>query len=122
MRVRLFHDAPDVLLVVLNERQNRHHGDAGVDIVIGQRFHRSETLRDERCARLQLFGQFIVGGRDGETDRRVDPVDLAQRVQILQNQVALGHHVNGKMELGDDRQRPPGKVQPFLQGHVWIVH
>ena len=120
--VRLPHDGGDVVLAVLDKRQHRHHDDAGVDPAPGQHLHRLQPVRDEGRPRLHLLRQVIAGGRDGETDRRVGPVDLAQRVQVLEHQVALGDDVHREAKAGDDLERPPGQVHLGFQGHVGVVH
>ena len=59
---------------------------------------------------------------DGKADAGVDPADPAQRLQVLEDQIALGDDVHREAELGDDLKSPPGQVDLRLQGHIEIVH
>jgi hypothetical protein len=112
----------DIIFSIFDKRQNRHQRDTGQDAVRGQRLHRAKSLRHGRRARLDLFTQRVVGRRDRETDGRILAADVAQRVQVAQNERALGDDVNGKAKLGNHAQRLAGQIARGFQRHIGIVH
>ena len=118
----LFDDLGDVFWTVLDKGQDGHHQQADLDAVFGQHLGCTEAARWGRRARLDLFCQLVVGGGDGETDRSLHLVDLDQRVQVAEDEVALGGNMGRESGFGDDGQCPPGHVEFGLGGGVGILH
>ncbi len=120
--MRLPHDLSDVFLAVLDEGQDRHHGDASENAVIGQGAHGLVAGGGRSSARFQFAGQGVIGRSDGETDRGKHFADALKQIDIPQHQIAFGEDVYRKAELGDHFQRPAGEPDFGLDGHVRIVH
>ena len=117
-----FHNGGDILLSILDERQDGHHGDAGLDAVIRQHAHGFQPRGRAGGIGFHFGCQVVIRRGDGEADGGVDLVDALDGLQVLEHQVAFGDNVDGEAELRDHFQRATHQVDLSLQGHIGVVH
>ena len=117
-----FHDGGDVFLRILDEGQDGHHGDAGLDTVVRQRCAWLSAAQKGGGIGFDFGCQVVIGRRDGEADGGVNLIDAFDGLQVLEDEVALGNDVDRETELRDDFQCASHQVDLAFQGHVGIVH
>ena len=122
VRVRLLDNRANVFFRVFDERQNRHHCDAGEYAIVRKCFHRFESLRDVRRAGFDFFAERIICCCNRECDSGVDLADLLECLGVAENQIAFGDDVNGKVIFGDDAECLSGEIARGFNRLIRIVH
>ena len=58
---------------LLDNGENRHHENPGVNVLLGQNLYRLEAVRDEGRTRFQYLSQSVIGCGYGKADGREKP-------------------------------------------------
>ena len=120
---RHLNNAPDVLLMICQEGQERIQPYACKKAPLRKLRHGGKALRCDRYPRLDAPAQLILCAGDchSRTDRCI-AADFRQKVGISGAQGRLGCICSPKTMLPDQLQRSAGQPQFLLQGIVSVAH